>query len=32
MKNITPEMGLERMEIPIHPGAEKFFKEMGILE
>ena len=32
MKNITPEMGLERMEIPIHPGAEKFFKEIGILE
>jgi len=27
---IIPETGKEGMSIPLHPGAEKFFKEMGL--
>jgi uncharacterized protein len=29
-KNISPETGLVGMSIPLHPGAEKYFKEKGI--
>jgi len=31
-KDITMESGLVGMSIPLHPGAEKFFKEKGILK
>jgi len=29
-KDISPETGLVGMSIPLHPGAEKYFKEKGI--
>lgn len=31
MKNVTPEMAVDRMEIPLHPGVEKYLKEKGII-
>ena len=31
-KDITVETALNGMSIPLHPGAEKYYKEMGILK
>ncbi len=31
-KNITKETGTEGMSVKLHPGAEKYFKEVGIIE
>jgi len=31
-KNIKLETALNGMSIPLHPGAEKYYKEMGILK
>ena len=31
-KNIKIESALEGMSIPLHPGAEKYFKEKGVLK
>jgi TRAP transporter TAXI family solute receptor len=31
-RNITIESALEGMSIPLHPGAEKFFREKGVLK
>jgi len=31
-KYITQETGNEGMSVPLHPGSEKFFKEIGILQ
>lgn len=31
-KNIDPKTGLVGMSIPLHPGAQKYFKEKGILK
>lgn len=31
LKSVTPEMAVERMEIPLHPGVVKYYKEKGIM-
>ncbi|MCP3950996.1 MAG: C4-dicarboxylate ABC transporter substrate-binding protein, partial [Desulfobacterales bacterium] len=31
-KNISMEAGLVGMGIPLHPGAEQYFKEKGVLK
>lgn len=31
-KNITPQNALQSVSIPLHPGAEKYFREKGILK
>jgi len=31
-RNVKIETGLEGMSIPLHPGAEKYFKEKGVLK
>jgi hypothetical protein len=31
-KNVTPKTALAGMSIPLHPGAEKFYKEAGLLK
>ena len=30
MKGITPETGLQQMNMPLHIGAYKYYKEVGI--
>ncbi len=32
LKDISMETGLVGMPIPLHPGAEKYFKEKGVLK
>jgi hypothetical protein len=31
-KNIEAKTGLVGMSVPLHPGAEKYFKEIGVLK
>jgi uncharacterized protein len=31
-KNVTPETALDGMGIPLHPGAELYYKEVGLIE
>lgn len=31
-KNITPEHALDGLSIPLHPGAEKYYREIGLLK
>ena len=31
MKNLTPEMMVNNLGVPLHPGAKKYFQEIGIL-
>lgn len=31
-KNITPQSALQSVSIPLHPGAEKYYREKGILK
>ena len=31
-KTITPENAIQGMSIPLHPGAEKYFKEIGVIK
>ena len=31
-KNITLETALDGISIPLHPGAEKFYKEVGLIK
>ena len=31
-KTITPETALSGVGVPLHPGAEKFYKEAGLLK
>ncbi len=31
-KAIDPKRALEGMPVPLHPGAEKYYKEVGILK
>lgn len=32
LKDVTPEMAVERMEIPLHPGVMKYYREKGLIE
>ena len=31
-KTITPESALSGVGVPLHPGAEKFYKEAGLIK
>jgi hypothetical protein len=31
-KSIDPKRALEGMPLPLHPGAEKYYKEVGVLK
>ncbi len=31
-KDLTPETALKGLSVPLHPGAEKYFKETGIMK
>ena len=31
-KNVQPKTALAGMSIPLHPGAEKFYKEAGLIK
>jgi TRAP-type uncharacterized transport system substrate-binding protein len=31
-KDMTPETALKGASVPIHPGAEKYFKEIGVMK
>jgi len=31
LAEVTPEMAVDRMELPLHPGVERYFKEKGIM-
>ena len=32
LKNMTPEFVVKNIGIPLHPGAEKYFKEVGAIK